>query len=106
MVACLFALAGTTLAAPEPISTPEMQRVYKEVKTPYKYGIVIAPGPGEMVDCPSVYRFGNMWYMLYVAIQDKVGYHFYCAVGDQGRAIALATSKDLRHVRPPAGPRP
>jgi len=23
-------------------------------------------------------------------------YHFYCAVGTQGRAIALATSKDLR----------
>ena len=25
-----------------------------------------------------------------------VVYHFYCAVGDQGRVIALATSKDLR----------
>lgn len=25
-----------------------------------------------------------------------VVYHFYCAVGDQGRAIAVATSKDLR----------
>jgi hypothetical protein len=24
-----------------------------------------------------------------------VVYHFYCAVGDQGRVIALATSKDL-----------
>jgi hypothetical protein len=23
-------------------------------------------------------------------------YHFYCAVGDQGRAIALASSRDLR----------
>jgi hypothetical protein len=28
-------------------------------------------------------------------------YHFYCAVGDQGRVIALATSRDLRD-RPPA----
>jgi predicted GH43/DUF377 family glycosyl hydrolase len=27
---------------------------------------------------------------------DGVVYHFYCAVGDEGRAIALATSKDLR----------
>jgi predicted GH43/DUF377 family glycosyl hydrolase len=25
-----------------------------------------------------------------------IAYHFYCAVGDQGRVIALATSKDLR----------
>ncbi len=27
---------------------------------------------------------------------DGVVYHFYCAVGEQGRVIALATSKDLR----------
>jgi predicted GH43/DUF377 family glycosyl hydrolase len=27
---------------------------------------------------------------------DGIVYHFYCAVGDQGRVIALATSKDLR----------
>jgi predicted GH43/DUF377 family glycosyl hydrolase len=26
-------------------------------------------------------------------------YHFYCAVGDQGRVIALATSKDIRHLK-------
>jgi hypothetical protein len=25
-----------------------------------------------------------------------VVYHFYCAVGDQGRVIAVATSKDLK----------
>jgi hypothetical protein len=27
---------------------------------------------------------------------DGVVYHFYCAVGDQSRVIALATSKDLK----------
>ncbi len=26
---------------------------------------------------------------------DNVVYHYYCAVGDQGRVIALATSKEL-----------
>ncbi len=31
---------------------------------------------------------------------DGVVYHFYCAVGDQGRAIALATSKDLKTAAP------
>ena len=30
---------------------------------------------------------------------DGVVYHYYCAVGDQGRVIALATSKDLRSER-------
>ena len=28
---------------------------------------------------------------------DGVVYHFYCAVGDQGRVIALATSEDLKN---------
>jgi len=32
-----------------------------------------------------------------------VVYHFYCAVGTEGRAIALATSKDLGSPRPAAG---
>jgi hypothetical protein len=27
---------------------------------------------------------------------DGVVYHFYCAVGDEGRVIAVATSKNLR----------
>jgi len=30
-----------------------------------------------------------------------VVYHYYCAVGDQGRVIALATSRDLNTPRPP-----
>ncbi len=32
----------------------------------------------------------------WVLKHDGIVYHFYCAVGDQGRVIALATSKDLR----------
>ena len=39
----------------------------------------------------------------WVMKHDGVVYHFYCAVGDQGRAIALATSKDLKPA-PAANP--
>jgi predicted GH43/DUF377 family glycosyl hydrolase len=38
----------------------------------------------------------------WVIKHDGVVYHFYCAVGDQGRVIALATSKDLRAKAEPA----
>ena len=31
---------------------------------------------------------------------DGVVYHFYCAVGDKGRAIGLATSKDMKRQEP------
>jgi predicted GH43/DUF377 family glycosyl hydrolase len=33
---------------------------------------------------------------------DGIVYHFYCAVGDQGRVIALATSKDPKSAAAPA----
>jgi alpha-L-rhamnosidase len=35
----------------------------------------------------------------WVLKHDGVVYHFYCAVGNEGRAIALATSKDMRAAR-------
>src|SRR5207253_9836581 len=38
----------------------------------------------------------------WVLKHDGVVYHFYCAVGKEGRAIAVATSKDMR----PAAPSP
>lgn len=34
----------------------------------------------------------------WVLKHENVVYHFYCAVGDQGRVIALATSKDFRSM--------
>lgn len=64
--------------------------MYDEVKTPYKYGVVIpAPGPGDLVDCPSVFRYGGKWLMVYVANSNKVGYQ-----------TLLAESDDLLHWKP------
>ena len=60
----------------------EMQRVYEEVKTPHKYGIILRPGEGESVDCPNVFRHGDRWYMLYVSIKDEVGYETHLAESD------------------------
>lgn len=60
-----------------------MQQIYGEVKTPYKYGVVLkGEGTNELVDCPSVFRHGKHWYMMYVAITNKVGYQTYLARSD------------------------
>lgn len=60
-----------------------MEQVYAEVKTPYKYGIVLrGGGPGEMVDCPSLFHSGEHWYMVYVSITNKVGYQTFLAQSD------------------------
>jgi predicted GH43/DUF377 family glycosyl hydrolase len=64
------------------ITTAQMQQIYDEVKTPFKYGIVLRGGEDELVDCPNVFRFGDKWYMVYVAIKNKIGYETYLAESD------------------------
>ena len=74
-------------AAGAAVAENTLQQVYKEVKTPFKYGVVLqGAGPEELVDCPSIFRQGDHWYMLYVAITNKVGYQTF-----------LARSEDLLH---------
>ncbi len=65
-----------------------MERVYEQVKTPYKYGVILAGENGVMVDCPSVFRHGNRWHMMYIQF-DGTGYE-----------TLLAESEDLLHWRP------
>jgi predicted GH43/DUF377 family glycosyl hydrolase len=60
----------------------EMRRIYEEVKTPSKYGIVLHPGEHESIDCPSVFHFRDNWYMVYIAIKDKIGYETFLAESD------------------------
>lgn len=59
-----------------------LRQLYEEVKTPYKYGIVLRGEPGELVDCPNVFRHGGHWYMVYVANKDRIGYQTYLARSD------------------------
>ncbi len=81
----LCALCGTTLLAQQKV-VPQavMQQIYEEVKTPYKYGMVISPADStKKVDCPSVFRKGDSWYMTYIVFDGR-GYETW-----------LAKSKDL-----------
>ncbi|HEX3628778.1 MAG TPA: glycosylase [Verrucomicrobiae bacterium] len=64
------------------VSEHDMQQIYDEVKTPFKYGVVLKGAPEESVDCPSIFRNGNDWYMMYVAISNKVGYQTFLARSD------------------------
>ncbi len=65
-----------------------MQAVYDEVKTPFKYGIVVRPEPGKKADCPGVFRHNDAWYMTYIVF-DGAGYE-----------TALAESADLVTWKP------
>ncbi len=61
-----------------------MATLYEEVKTPHKYGIVLRE-EGKKLDCPSVFRYEDKWYMIYIVF-DGTGYE-----------TAIASSEDLLH---------
>ena len=43
------------------MSSAAMERIYQEVKSPYKYGMVVAPqDTHHQIDCPTVYQ--DRWY--------------------------------------------
>ena len=95
MVAALFAgqlaeaknLAERTILPTIPsgrlVDTNVMQQIYHEVQTPFKYGVVLqGADTNELVDCPSIFRRDGRWYMMYVAITNKVGYQTFLAQSD------------------------
>jgi len=55
------------------VSRETMRKIYEEIKTPYKYGIILKGEEGKKVDCPSVFRYGDTWYMMYIVF-DGSGY--------------------------------
>ena len=66
------------------VTSQKMQEIYNEVKTPYKYGMVIVPeDDSKKIDCPTVFRKGKFWYMSYIMFDGK-GYETW-----------LSRSKDL-----------
>ena len=61
----------------------QMQKIYDAVKTPFKYGVVLqGAGTNEFIDCPSIFRRDGHWYMMFVAITNKVGYQTFLARSD------------------------
>ena len=65
-----------------------MERIYQEIKTPYKYGIILKGDNNSKLDCPSVFRFGESWYMMYIIFNGN------------GYETAIAQSTDLITWKP------
>ena len=64
------------------VPAEKMKAVYEEVKTPYKYGMVMVPqNDSQKIDCPTVFRRGNKWYMSYIVFNCR-GYQTWIAQSD------------------------
>lgn len=89
LICCLSAFTLLSSAQRE-VSQAEMAKVYEEVKTPYKYGLVMTPETNDyLYDCPTVFRHKGKWYMTYVRfngsgkkLQEGRGYETYIAQSD------------------------
>jgi predicted GH43/DUF377 family glycosyl hydrolase len=86
----LFALGSSLQASAQSVKkrVPDsvMERIYEQVKTPYKYGLVLVPADNaHKVDCPTVFRKSGKWYMTYIVYNGR-GYETW-----------LAGSSDLLH---------
>ena len=89
LVALFIVVSGF---AADIIPTATMQAIYDEVRTPYKYGLVVAPTDNyHKIDCPTVFRVGNKWLMTYVVYNGKDG------LDGRGYETWLASSDDLLH---------
>lgn len=69
-------------SAQQTVSQEVMEKIYEEIKTPYKYGLVmLPPGKNNMIDSPTIFRERGIWYMTYV-IFDGEGYETWLASSD------------------------
>ena len=70
----LLSLISVLSAFAAEIPSSVMQRIYNEVRTPYKYGMVVAPADNyHKIDCPTVFRVGDKWMITYVVYNGKDG---------------------------------
>ncbi len=66
------------------VTAEEMERVYKELRTPYKWGPVIKR-ENFFNDCATIFKQEGRWYMMYTGIEPNgknMGYDTYLAVSE------------------------
>ena len=104
LLLAVFSIATTfSLYAQREVPQERMEQIYEEVKTPYKYGLAVAPADNyHKIDCPTVFRQGDKWLMTYVVYNGKGGTNgalwdgFFLIGMENGTAISVA---DFLHCR-------
>ena len=93
-------LASCSHTLPETVPQREMERIYEEVKTPFKYGLVMPGWQGHATDCPTIFRRDGKWYMCYF-VYDGRGYETWLAQSDDllswetlGRVLSFSEEGD------------
>lgn len=101
--ALLLACVSCNNSKTKPAVVPDevMQEIYEEIKTPYKYGLVVTGADaGNMTDCPTIIRRDGKWYMYYFVFDGR-GYETWLAESDNlldwtttGRVLSFSGEDD------------
>ena len=99
LLAILFASCSKEL--PKTVSQDVMQKIYEEVKTPYKYGLILVPDSNSYkMDCPTIFRHDDKWVMTYIVFDGR-GYETWLALSDnlidwdiKGKIMQFSDSTD------------
>ncbi|WNH09432.1 glycosylase [Thalassobellus suaedae] len=61
------------------ITKEVMEEIYNEIKTPYKYGLIMVPTDNSYkMDCPSIFKKDEKWFMTYLIFEGR-GYETWLA---------------------------
>lgn len=82
LIAISILAASCKTTVPTTVSPQKLQEIFNEVKTPYKYGVILsAPDSTKMADSPTIFRIKEKWYMTYIIFDGK-GYETWLAESD------------------------
>jgi predicted GH43/DUF377 family glycosyl hydrolase len=92
----LLTLGCSTSKKLTTVTDKDMQDVFREIRTPYKYGVVIEqPDSTRLIDSPSIFYWNDSWFMTYIVFDGK-GYETWLAKSDdlfhwstQGRILSF-----------------
>ena len=85
-------LLSSIITFAQSVPQERMQQIYEASRTPYKYGMVVAPQSNyNKYDCPTIFRQDSTWYMTFVCYDGKDG------TDGRGYETWLAKSEDLLH---------
>lgn len=90
------------------VSEETMKKVYEEIKTPYKYGVVFKhPDSTKLIDSPTIFREDDRWHMTYIVF-DGQGYETWLAESEdllqwESKGKILSFTKDTWDANQKAG---
>lgn len=79
LLSLILLLSSCRKKLPTTVPDEIMNQIYEEIKTPFKYGLILVPDSNSYkMDCPTIFRKNNKWIMTYIVFDGR-GYETWLA---------------------------